>query len=144
MRGLAAGLLAIAVLGGCGSAGGGDKAAYVRAGDGICRDYSAAIAKLGQPTTLKQIGPYITGALPVLTKTVAALVKLDPPGELADEYAKFRDAATATVGRATALRDAAAKADSAEVERLLAEASAAGKTRSGLAAAAGLQACAQL
>lgn len=137
-------LLLAAVLAGCGGSNGGNKESYVKAGNAICADYQVAIAKLGQPTTLGEIGPYITKALPVLTKTVAELGHLNPPDDLSDEYAKFIDAARQTTGRATALRGAAAKADATEVQRLLKEAAAASKARAPLARAAGLETCAKL
>ncbi len=139
-----AALAAVLLLGGCGQASGGDRATYVHDGDAICRDYASAIAQLGQPTALGEIGPYIAKALPVLDRTVQRLRRLDPPSDLADAYAKFSDAADSTLGRAKALRDAAAKADAEEVQRLLTEAARASRVRGGLARAAGLGACARI
>ena len=142
-----AGLLALVVLAGCGGGGGGaggDRATYERDGDAICRDYRTAIARLGQPLKVSELGPYITKAMPVLTRTVARIEKLDPPSDLADEFATFRDAARETMGRARALRAAASKADGPEVQRLLKEAAAASTRRKGLAQAAGLKECASL
>lgn len=142
-----AGLVALA---GCGSGGGGssdkggDPTAYKQSGDAICADYSAAIAKLGQPTAVSAIGPFIDKAMPILTRTVGRIEKLDPPSDLADQYAAFRDAARKTVDRAAAMRKAAEAADATEVQRLLAEAADASKRRVGLAHAAGLEACAKL
>jgi len=127
---------------GCGAARGGDPAAYRRDGEAICRDYQAAIDRLEQPQKLPEIGGYISRALPVLQRTVTRIERLDPPGDLREEFVRFRDASRATVARAEALRDAAGRADSAEVERLLAEASRAGRERGPLARAAGLAACA--
>lgn len=142
----AAGLLALVVLAGCGggNGGGGDRATYQRDGDAICRDYRTAIARLGQPLKVSEVGPYITKAMPVLTRTVTRIERLDPPSDLAGAYATFRDAAHETVGRARALRDAAGKADAPEVQRLLKEAAAASQRRQGLAEAAGLKECASL
>lgn len=157
-------LLLAAVLAGCGGSNGGNKESYVKAGNAICADYQVAIAKLGQPTTLGEIGPYITKALPVLTKTVAELGHLNPPddqtdfigtikdwlgrlksrNDLSGAYAKFIDAARQAAGRATALRDAASKSDATEVQRLLKEAAAASKSRIPLARAAGLETCAKI
>jgi hypothetical protein len=140
-----AGLVALALLAGCGGGDkGGDKAAYVRQGDAICARYAKAIAKLGQPTTLGAIGTFITSAMPVLTRTVGEVEKLDPPSELSDEFGKFRDAARAAVDRAQRLRNAAEAGDSTQVKALLAEAAKASKVRVGLAKDAGLQTCAQL
>jgi hypothetical protein len=141
-----AGLVALALLAGCGGGGdkGGDKAAYVRHGNAICARYAKAIAKLGQPTTLSAIGTFITGAMPVLTRTVGEVEKLDPPSGLSGAFAKFRDAARAAVDRAQRLRNAAEAGDTAEVKALLAEAAKASKVRVGLARDAGLQTCAKL
>lgn len=141
-RVLAVGLVALA---GCGGGDeGGDPEAYRTAGDAICSDYQAAIAKLGQPTKVTEIGPFIAKALPVLTRTVGRIEKLDPPGDLRDEYDEFRDAARQTVERAQAIRKAAESADSDEVQRLLAEATKATERRVELARDAGLEACAEL
>ncbi|MFL5846294.1 MAG: hypothetical protein ACJ762_16530 [Solirubrobacteraceae bacterium] len=140
-RALLVGLVALA---GCGGDDGGDPAVYEKAGNAICTDYSAAIAKLGQPTHVKDLGPYIEKALPVLRDTVKRIDGLDPPGDKADAFATFRDAADKTVARAEALRAAAEKADSGEVQRLLAEANEASDRRKSLAQDAGLEACAKL
>lgn len=130
---------------GCGGGDkGGDKATYEKDGQAICADYRTAIARLGQPTTVTELGPYIAKAMPVLTRTVRRLERLDPPSDLAGEYAAFRDAARQTVDRARALRDAAAKADGPEVQRLLKEAAQASRRRDALAKAAGLEACSQV
>lgn len=139
-------LTAALLLAGCGGGGakGGDKAVYQRAGDRICTDYRAAIAKLGQPAKITDLGPYISNAMPILQRTVSRIEKLDPPSDLRDEYATFRDAASQTVVRAQAMRAAAEKADAPEVQRLLKEAAQASARRKDLARAAGLQACASL
>lgn len=136
-----AGVLLVAGCGGGG--GGGDATTYQKAGDAICADYAAAIAKLGQPAKAADLGPYIVKALPVLRRTVERIDALDPPSDKAGAYATFRDAADKTVARAEALRKAAADADSGEVERLLTEANAASERRKGLARDAGLDACAE-
>jgi hypothetical protein len=139
-------LLSLVVMAGCGGGDekGGDPAAYRTTGDKICTDYQAAISKLGQPKGLTQIGPYIAKALPVLTRTVDRIEKLDPPGDLRDAYETFRDAARKTVDRAQALRTAAEDADADTVQRLLAEAAEASAKRKELAADAGLEACAEI
>ena len=142
MRRLAA-LAALVLVAGCGSSGG-NKAVYVKTGDETCNAYANDIAKLGQPETLTQIGPYLAKAMPLLERVAARLEKLDPPSDLADAYKKFRDAARATVDRATRLRAAAQDGDTAEVKALLAEAAKASADRATLAKAAGLEACAKL
>jgi hypothetical protein len=140
-----AGLLCLVALAGCGGGDdGGDRDAYVASGDAICRDYEAAIGKLDQPVELGDIGPYIADALPVLERTAGRIEALDPPADLRDEFAAFRDAARQTVTRAEALRRAAEQGDSGEVERLLDEAGKASERRVGLARAAGLDACADI
>ena len=139
----AAAVLCLAALAGCGDSGG-DKATYVKAGNGVCTTYANEIAKLGQPDTLTEIGPYLARAMPVLERAVGKLEKLDPPSDLKDGYEKFRDAASATVQRANDLRRAAAAGDTVEVEALLAEAAKASSARAELAKAAGLRACAKL
>jgi hypothetical protein len=132
------------LLAGCGGSSGPhmSKAAYVKRGDAICARYTKAISRLGTPTKITQIGPFIGQALPVLQQTVRQLGRLAPPSDLESEYGKFMDAARGTVSRATALRSAAANADSNEVQRLLHEATAASAQRAALAHAAGLDACA--
>jgi hypothetical protein len=139
-----AALLAVVALAGCGGDDGGDRDAYVRDGNAICRDYADAIGDLDQPAKLADIGPYIGDALPVLRSTAERIGKLDPPGDLRDAYEEFRDAAQATVGRAQELQAAAQAADGDEVQRLLEEARAASKRRVDLARAAGLDDCAQI
>ena len=139
-----AALLAVVALAGCGGDDGGDKNVYVRDGNAICARYQTKIAKLGQPKTLNEIGPFIVKALPILTGTVSAIEKLDPPGDLRDAYEKFRDAAGQTVDRARALQAAADGGDGEEAKRLLAEATAASAARVKLAQAAGLETCAKL
>jgi hypothetical protein len=136
--------LALAGLAGCGGGAGGDPEAYRKAGDAACTDYQQAIAGLAQPAKPTDLGPYIEKALPVLTRTVDRLEKLDPPGDLRDAYETFRNAARKTVARAEALRQAAQDADAGEVQRLLAEAAEASTKRVGLARDAGLEACAQI
>jgi hypothetical protein len=141
----AAALAAATLAAGCGGGDkGGDKAKYVRAGNAICARYSKDIAKLGQPTTLGEIGPYITKAMPIVSRTVGEIAKLDPPGDLKDAYETFRDAAQQTLDRATKLRNAADAGDGEQVRTLLREATAASKRRVGLARAAGLETCAKL
>lgn len=143
MRRAAPAALAVALAAAaCGGASGGDRATYERDGDAICRDYARAIAKLGQPTQLGDIGPYIQRAMPVLERTVARIERLDPPADLAGAYATFRDAARQTVVRAEALRAAAEQSDGEEVQRLLGEARSATDRRRELADAAGLKRCA--
>jgi hypothetical protein len=129
---------------GCGGDEGGDRATYERDGEAICADYEAAIDRLDAPQKLTEIGPYLARALPVLERAATRLDRLDPPGELREEHEAFRDAARATAERARALRDAASKADAAEVRRLLAEAAKASTERVELARAAGLPACADV
>lgn len=131
-------------LAGCAGNQGGDAAVYERDGNAICTKYEAAIGELGQPTQVQEVGPYIAQALPVLTRTVERIEKLDPPGDLREEFEAFRDAARQTVDRATALRSAAEAADADEVQRLLAEAARAGERRVDLARSAGLDACANI
>ena len=140
---LAAAAAVLVLVAGCGSAGG-DKGKYVKAGDEICNAYANDIAKLGQPETVTQIGPYLAKAMPLLERVAGRLAKLDPPSDLKDSYEKFRDAARATVDRATRLRQAAEAGDTAEVKALLAEAAKASADRVALAKAAGLEACAKL
>jgi hypothetical protein len=139
-----AGVALVAVLvAGCGSSGPHlSKAEYTSRATAICQRYQGAIVKLGQPTRITDIGPFIAKALPELTKTVDALGKLAPPESLQSEYEKFMAAARATVARAKALRDAAAAADGSEVQRLLKDAAKATSARVALADAAGLGACA--
>ena len=144
MRRAALGLAAAALLAGCGGDNGGDKAKYVRDGNAICARYAKDIAKLGQPTTLGQIGPYITKAMPIVSRTVGEITKLDPPSDLKDAYETFRDAAQQTLDRAMKLRNAADAGDGEQVRTLLREATAASKRRVGLARAAGLETCAKL
>jgi len=136
--------MALVVLAGCGGDEGGDAATYERGGDAICADYRAEIAKLGQPTQVEEVGAYIAQALPVLTRTVERIEKLDPPTKLRDDYETFRDAARQTVDRANALRSAADAANADEVQRLLAEATKASERRRELARSAGLEACAEI
>ena len=136
---------AVMLAAGCGGGPkGGDKATYVRDGNAICARYAKDIAKLGQPTTLGAIGPYISRAMPIVSRTVGEIAKLDPPGDLRDAFTTFRDAAQTTLDRATRLRNAAEAGDSAEVKAVLAEAASASKRRVGLARAAGLETCAKL
>lgn len=123
---------------------GGDPKIYRTTGEAICRDYRAAIGKLGQPSKVTDIGPYIERALPVFARTVARIEKLDPPGDLRDAFAEFRDAVRAAVARAEAIRAAAAGSDGDEVQRLLAEAAKASERRRVLAGDAGLKACAEI
>ena len=139
-----AALAALVLLAGCGADEGGDAAAYEKAGNAICAEYETSIAKLGQPTQIEELGPYIAQALPLLTRIVERVEKLDPPAELREEYEAFRDTARQTVDRATALRSAAETADADEVKRLLAEATKAGERRVELARSAGLDACAEI
>lgn len=137
-------LAVLVLLAGCGAGEGGDPAAYEKAGNAICAEYETSIAKLGQPTQIEELGPYIAQALPLLTRVVERVEKLDPPAERREEYEAFRDAARQTVDRATALRSAAEAADADEVKRLLAEATKAGERRVELARSAGLEACAEI
>lgn len=142
-----AGPLALVVVAGCGGAGGGgggDPAVYERSGNAICESYEQQIAKLGQPAKVTEIGPYIARAMPLLTRTVERIERLDPPGDRREEFEAFRDAARETTTRAEALRAAAQAADADEVQRLLAQAAAASERRKGLARDAGLDACAEL
>ena len=122
-----------------------ETAAYhERDGDAICADYRTAIARLGQPIKLAEIGTYLADALPVLERTAKRIERLDPPGELRDEYAAFRDAVRGTVDRAAQLREAATEADAEEVQRVLKASGEASKRREELARAAGLKECARL
>lgn len=137
-------LAALVILVGCGGDEGGDPQVYEKAGAAICSDYATAIGELGQPTQADEIGAYIAQALPVLTRAVERIEKLDPPSERRDEFEAFRSAARQTVDRATALRAAAEAADADRVQGLLAEATRAREPRAQLARSAGLEACADL
>lgn len=137
-------LATVVVLAGCVGNQGGDPAVYERDGNAICTRYEAAIDELGQPTQVEEVGPYIAQALPVLSRTVERIEKLDPPGEKRKEFEAFRDAARQTVDRATALRSAAEAADAEEVQTLLREATRARGRRADLARSAGLDACADI
>lgn len=137
-------LVTLVLLAGCGGDEGGDPAAYERDGTTICTEYEAAIDKLGQPTQVEEVGPYIAQALPLLTRAVERIEKLEPPGDRSEEYEAFRDAARQTVDRATALRSAAEAADAEGVQALLREATQAGERRADLAREAGLDACADI
>ena len=141
---LLATLAAAALVAGCGGGEGGDPDAYVREGEAICTDYEAGIAELEQPKQLKDIGTYIEQAMPVLEAAVKRIEALDPPSDLEDEYETFRAASRETLDRAGALRAAADRGDSTEVERLLAEAREASARRVELARSAGLERCAQI
>ncbi|MCW2967355.1 MAG: hypothetical protein JWM71_1127, partial [Solirubrobacteraceae bacterium] len=139
-----AALVGVLVLAGCGSGGGPhlSAAAYKSRGDAICSRYQAAIARLGQPAKITDIGPFIKRALPILQHTVTSLGAIHPPSDRETQFGKFLAAARATVARAKALRDAAAKADAPTVQSLLAAATKASAPRAALAHAAGLDACA--
>lgn len=130
-------------LAGCGSSGPHlSKAEYVRRADAICGRYQAAITRLGQPTKISEIGPYIAKALPALSKAVDDLGRLAPPSDLESQFRKFMGAARDTVTRAKALRAAASAADGNQVQRLLNAAAKAGSGRTALAHAAAIDGCA--
>lgn len=140
----AAAAAAAMLLAGCGGGEGGDRGIYERMAAAICTDYASAIARLGQPTRFDDIGRYLDDAMPVLTRAVERIERLEPPRDLAEEFDAFREHARETVERAQALRSAARRADSTEVQRLLTEAAAARRQRAELARAAGLERCASL
>lgn len=144
MRRWAALVVAAAVLAGCGGGSGPhlSEAAYQQRGAAVCGHYDKAIRALGQPTKLTQIGPFITRAMPILSRTVTQLGAIHPPAARADDFGRFLAAARGTVARARSLRAAAAKADGPAVERLLKEAARATGARDRLAQRAGLPACA--
>ena len=83
------------------------EAAYQQQGGAICTRYQSAIRKLGQPTKVAQLGPFITKAMPILTRTVADLGTIHPPDE--SVTAGISDDARQTVTRAQAPRAAAAR-----------------------------------
>lgn len=143
MRRLAACAALSVLLAGC---GGGrphlSEAAYQQRAGAVCGGYQSALARLGVPTKLTQIGPYITRAMPILTRTVGQLGGLDPPSARTDAFARFLAAARRTVARARSLRAAASRADAPAVQRLLGQAARASGTRARLARAAGLPGCA--
>lgn len=131
------------VVAGCGSSAPHlSKREFAKRGDAICRSYSAAIAKLGQPTKASELGPFIEQALPLLDRTVKRLSRLAPPAGRDSEFKRFMTAARATVTRARALRAAAQRADGTAVQRLLAQALRASGPRAAAARAAGLGSCA--
>lgn len=144
MRRAALALSAALALAACGGGGPArlSRADYVRSGTAICQRYSKQIARLGQPTSIEQLGPFIARALPELSRAVAALGRLRAPQALDGQFARFLDAARRTEARARALRAAAARADGREVQRLLGEASRSSAERVALARAAALPACA--
>ena len=130
--------------GGCGGDAGGprlSRAQYVKRGDAICSRYTARIKALGSPEQLTDIAPYIAKALPELSRTVDQLGRLRPPKELDAAFARYLAAARATRKRAFDLRDAASRADSGAVQRLLGQAARAGSATDALARRAGLEAC---
>ena len=141
---------ALALAGALGVAGCGDsgpprmsKADYERRAGDICTSYLDRIRKLGRPTELTEISPFIAKALPILSETVDRLGTLRPPEEFDDEFGRYLDAMRATRKRAIDLRNAAARADGAAVEGLLADAARAGSTTDELARKAGLEVCVQ-
>jgi hypothetical protein len=137
-----AGALTVA---GCGDSGPPrmSKEAYQRRGDAICTSYLDRIKKLGTPSELSEISPYIAKALPILSETVDRLGTLRPPKALDDEFESYLEAMQATRKRAIDLRNAAARADGGAVEGLLADAARAGSTTDDLARKAELEACVQ-
>jgi hypothetical protein len=143
-RGAALAALCVAAAAtGCGSGGPHlSKAAYLRRGEAICRDYARQLRALGTPDQLSQIAPYIASALPLLARTVDRLGRLRPPPDYQGSFDAYLKAIRATRQRAFALRDAAARADAAEVQSLLSDAARSSGQTSSLARRAGLSACA--
>lgn len=127
---------------GCGSSGPHQpRAQYERRGDAICSRYTAAIGRLGRPAKLSDLGPYITKAVPLLSRTVGQLERLAPPDGGDDAHERFLEAARATLSRARDLRAAARRADGDAVQRLLGDAAKRSGELARAARATGLDAC---
>lgn len=136
--------LTLAACGGDDSDGGPrlSEAAYKQRGDAICASYTKRIGALGRPDELTEIAPYIAKALPILSETVDRLGKLRPPKDLDEAYGRYLAAMRTTRKRALDLRNAAARADGAAVQRLLGEAARTGSSTDDLARRARLESCA--
>jgi len=135
----------VVALAGCGSSGPPrlSQSEYQRRAGQICSDYHARIRALGQPDKLTEVAPYIAKALPILSVAVDRLGRVRPPSDLADPYARYLEALRETRTRDLDLRNAAASADGATVQGLLADAARAGPATDRLARAAKLAACVQ-
>ena len=113
-------------LAGCGGGGGNgerlSKSDFVAQADAICRKYEARLDALEQPTNVTELRSFAEKALPIAKDGRDELDDLQPPEELEDTYDAWLEQGDEAIQIVERLRDAAAKADEAEIERIAADA----------------------
>jgi hypothetical protein len=87
-----------AAVAGCGGGGGGDssnggerlsKAAYGARLSAICKDYNDYTSSLDDPSSMKEIKPWINKVLPRFQVAISDAKELSPPQDLQDEHDEF-------------------------------------------------------
>ena len=141
-----AGVLAVALAAaGCG--GGGSKtlskAEYGKQLDKICADYNAEVKKIGQPSSLADLGQKGPKLLDSFKAAVSKAEKLKPPAELKADADKFVSEAKQLTGVLSQLIDAAKKNDTAKITSLGGQADALSKDSDTLGKRLGASSCAQ-
>ena len=118
---VAAAALAAAGCGGSGGNGSGDgerlsKAAYATRLTAICKDYNDYTSSLEDPSSMKEIKPWIDKVLPRFQDAISDAKKLSPPEDLQDEHDEFISIAG---DETDLLRDIGDAADDNDQQKLL-------------------------
>ena len=114
-------LLAVAVLAGCGGAGGGDaltREEYAQKADAVCTKYKNKTDDLGNPANLSDLADVADKVIPILHDARDELRQLKPPANekgTADEWLDEFDVIIADVEK---IRDKARDNDTAAVQKL--------------------------
>jgi hypothetical protein len=141
-----AGVLAL-VLAAAGCGGGGSKtlskAEYGAQLERICADYNAEVKKIGQPSSLAELGQKGPKLLDQFRAAVGKAEKLKAPAELKANADKFVSEAKQLIGVLSDLIDAAKKNDTAKITALGGKATALSKDSNTLSKSLGAPACAQ-
>jgi hypothetical protein len=139
-----AALVAALAAAGCGGGGGSlTKQQYAARLNQICAGYSAAVRKIGRPSSLAQLATRGPALLSGFDRAIDQAAKLKPPKELKADAEQFVAEAKQVRDALAGLIDAVRKRDAARAAQLAARAEALAKDSARLARSLGAPACAQ-
>ena len=137
---LAAGALLVPACGGGGDEGL-SREELISRGDAICEEYDQRTADVEAPQDLDDVERFVGETRPLIREGVDELKELEPPAELADDYAAWIDRNEENLGLLDDLEAAAAAGDQAQVRQVLTEAQEAGARTDRLAREMGFEEC---
>jgi hypothetical protein len=141
-------IAAVASLAACGGGGGGGGSALTAEEYGtqlnkICADYDATVKKLGEPSSIEELGTKGPQLREEFEKAIAKAEDLQPPAELAKLHDQFVATGKELSGLIGDLIAAAKKNDVGKIQEIGTKADKVGKESDDLGKKLGAPACAQ-